>query len=239
MDSKRAFLKAAQKHGIQIGLHLETFLSPNEYLQELQKFGIQIIVAFVPQSEAVDMFCSAYLNGFKWPDYAWIFTEISKPEPFNVYCQVDAINNAIFLRLTHVKLNPQEVLPSGLNYSAYYGAYLEELKKSSTELNASLQSNPYANVFYDSIWAFALTVNKSLSVLNVRNLSLTNINKDTRNEITDVFEEQLSQLLFQGTTGWLNFSHSAAAVQTSVELLQFQNGQSVQIGSFIESALLE
>ena len=54
IESKRAFLKDAQEQGIQIGLHLETFLSPTEYLQELQKFGIQIIVAFVPHSEAVD-----------------------------------------------------------------------------------------------------------------------------------------------------------------------------------------
>ena len=235
VDLKRAFLKAAQKHGIQIGIHLETFLSPNEHLQELQKFDIQIIVAFVPQSEAVDILCSAYLNGFKWPDYAWIFTEISKPEPLNVYCEVDAINNAIFLRLIHAKLNLQDVLPSRLNYSAYYDAYFEELGKSSAELNISLQSNPYANVLYDSIWAFALTINKSESVLNERNLSFANINKDSRNEITDVFEDQLSQLSFRGTTGWLNFSHSAAAVQTSVELVQVQNGQSVHIGFYNRS----
>ena len=45
----------------------------------------------------------------------------------------------------------------------------------------------------------------------------------------DVLEEQLSQLSFQGATGWLNFSHSAAAAQTSIEILQIQNGQLVQI----------
>ena len=37
---------------------------------------------------------------FKWPDYAWIFTDIGKPETFNSYCQANAINNAIFLQLT-------------------------------------------------------------------------------------------------------------------------------------------
>ena len=224
VDSKHAFFKAAQEHGIQIATQIETFHSP---LQELQTLGVKIIVAFVSQSEAVDILCSAYSQGFKWPDYVWIFTEISKPETFKDHCQVDAINNAIFLHLTYAK---QEILPSGLNYSAYYDAYLEELEKSSAQLNISLERNSYANVLYDSIWAFALTINTSLCVLNERNLSLTNTNQDTRNEITDVLEEQLSQLSFRGTTGWLNFSHSAAAVQTSVELFQFQNGQSVQIG---------
>ena len=230
------FIKNANENGIQIATHLETFHSPNEYLLQLQRYGIKIVVAFVPQSEAVDILCTAYRNGFQWPDYAWIFTDIRKPKIFNeYYCPVEAINNAIFLHLTHTQINPKLLLPSGLNYSAYYKTYIEELEKSSVELNVSLQSNPYANVLYDSIWAVTLTINKSLSILKERNLSLTNIHQDTVIEIMDVLEEQLSQLSFQGATGWLNFSHSAAAAQTSVEILQLQNGQPMQIGLFFDS----
>ena len=235
VDSTRAFLRNAKGQGIQIATHIETFLSPTEYLQELQRYGIKIIVAFIPQSEAVDILCAAYFNGFKWPDYAWVFADISKPNIFNDYCQAEAINNVIFLDLARAKFNPQDVLPSGLNYSAYHEVYLEKLEKSSVELNISLQSNPYASVLYDSIWAVALTINRSLSVLNERNLSLTNIHQDTGFEIMDVLEEQLSQLSFQGATGWLNFSHSAAAAQTSIDILQVQNGQPVQIGSYYHS----
>ena len=51
----------------------------------------------------------------------------------------------------------------------------------------------------------------------------------------DVLNDQLSQLQFRGTTGWLNFSHNAAAVQTSVETVQVQNGQSIQIGLYNHS----
>ena len=70
---------------------------------------------------------------------------------------------------------------------------------------------------------------RSLPVLNERSLSLANINRDTRNDIMDVLEEQLSQLSFQGATGRLNFSLSAKAIHTSVEILQIQNGQQVHI----------
>ena len=48
----------------------------------------------------------------------------------------------------------------------------------------------------------------------------------------DVLEEQLSQLSFQGSTGFLNFSHSTAAMQALVNISQFQNGQPVHIGSY-------
>ena len=83
IDSKSAFFRSAKERGIQIETHLETFHSPNEYLLQLQRYGIKIVVAFVPQSEAVDILCSAYLNGFQWPDYAWIFADISRPEMFS------------------------------------------------------------------------------------------------------------------------------------------------------------
>ena len=235
IDSKLTFLRAARNRNIQIATSLETFNSPEEYLQELRIFGIKVSVAFVPQSEAVDILCAAYLNKFKWPDYVWIFADISKPETLDCCCQTDAINNAIFLHLAQTKMNPVTLLSSGLNYSAYFNAYLEELEKSSAELNVSLPSNPYANVLYDSIWAIALAINRSLPKLYERNLFLANINRDTGNDIMDVLNEQLSQLSFQGATGWLNFSYSASAVQTSVEILQIQNGKPVQLGLYYHS----
>ena len=115
VDSTCAFLK---EQGIQITTHLETFLSPTEYLQELQRFGIKIIVAlnFVPQSGAVDILLAAYLMDSKWPDYAWIFTTISKPISLNDYCQVETINNVIFLHLlASAKFNPQDMMFYHLN----------------------------------------------------------------------------------------------------------------------------
>ena len=115
---------------------------------KLKRFGIKIIAVFVPQSRAVDLLCTAYINGFKWTDYSWIFTDIGKPEMFNSYCQADTINNAIFLQLTQCTMNTKSC---GFNHSSYYETYHKQLEKSSVEVNISIQSNPYANVLYDSI----------------------------------------------------------------------------------------
>ena len=144
------------------------------------------------------------------------------------------MNNVIFLHPQLKTPHEHKVLPSGLNYSAFHTAYLQLLRESATELNVSLQSNPYANVLYDSIWAFALTLNGSVNTLMVRNLSLASIS-NTKREIMNVFEEQLSKLSFQGSTGLLNFSLGAAALQISIELFQFQSGQPVKIGSYDSS----
>ena len=231
LDSQRTFYKAAKEQGIEIVSLLATFNSPIEFLHELQRSGIRITVAFVPKYEAVDILCTAYRNGFKWPDYAWIFTDVSQPETLKDYCPDDAINNAIFLHLISTKANQEGHPLSGQNQSAYHDANLEQLEKFSIELNTSFQGNVYANVLYDSIWAIGLTINRSVSVLNERNLSLGNVcNQSIRNETMLVLHEQLSQLSFQGTTGWLNFSHSVALLQTVVEILHLQRGKSTRIG---------
>ena len=225
MNAKRAFFKDAKGHGIKVELNVE--LSPMSYrsstkqlLQDLLNFGIKIIIAFVSPSEAVDIICYAYLDGFKWPDYAWIIMEVYDSKSF-LYSKFCSQTSAIVSLSNVIFLSPQQKKPH--EYSA--------LKESAKELKAALQSNPYANVLYDSVWAIALTLNGSLSKLKARNISVANISCAKR-EFMDVLEEQLSELSFVGATGLLNFSHSAAALQISVDLLQFQDGQPIKIGSY-------
>ena len=237
VDQRQSFLELAEEFSIDVSLTMEisdiSYRSesvPKDFLRELQNFGVKIIIAFLSPSEAVDILCSAYLNGFTWPNYAWIFTEVITSEllKHSKFCientSLVAIDNAIFFSHQARTPNDYDILPSGLNYGVYYDAYLQKLYQLSEQLAYNLESNPYANVVYDSVWALALTLNKSLSILNERNLSLANISQ-ARGEIFDVMEERLSELSFHGATGFLNFSHDRAAVQSTVNILQYQKNQ--------------
>ena len=242
---KDDFLEIASKQDVNVTLEVEISNLSYQYLksavfdQLLQK-GVNIVVAFVSPFEAVGILCSAYIDGFKWPDYAWIFIGSGSSQSlvkancthYSLNTSVTiALNNSIFLHPLLGTPYDYDILPSQLNYSTYYNAYIEELEEAVAELNTTLQSNPYANVLYDSVWALVLTLNRSLSKLNERNLSLANISQ-ARGEIFDVLEEQLSELSFHGATGFLNFSREKAALNTSVKLIQFQNGQQVQLGVY-------
>ena len=70
-----SFLKIADEYGIKVELEIETsqtgYRSPKQYIRELLKSGIKIVVAFVSPSEAIEILCTTCCNGFKWPDYAW------------------------------------------------------------------------------------------------------------------------------------------------------------------------
>ena len=73
MDTKHSFLKLVDDYGIKVELEIETtqtsYRSPKQYLQELLRFGINIIVAFVSHSEAIEILCTAYRDGFKCLDF--------------------------------------------------------------------------------------------------------------------------------------------------------------------------
>ena len=236
-EQQQSFFELAEEFSINVSEISYRSELPKESLRGLQNVGVRIIITFLSPSEVVDLLCSAYLNGFSWPNYAWIFTEVIPSEILtqSKFCTKNtslfAINNIIFLSQQIKTSNEYEILPSGLNYSVYYDAYLQRLNQSSKKFSHNLQSNPYANVLYDSVWALALTLNRSLSILNERNLPLANISQ-ARGEIFDVMDEQLSELSFHGATGFLNFSHDRAAVQSTVSILHYQNNQQMVIGSY-------
>ena len=234
------FVKEAEMYSIEVALILQS--GCDSTLKQLQTFGIKIIVLFLSPTETVDILCCAYLHGFNWPHYAWILMEtnslnelsnISKMCSENCNTSViNAMNKTVLIRQNIFAPKKNYILPSGMNYSNYYNTYLDELEEAATELNATLQSNLYANVLYDSIWAFALSLNRSLNILKERNLSLINISH-AKSEILDILEEQLSELSFHGATGFLNFSRSnVAALQTTTELFQFHYSHYVTIGSY-------
>ena len=240
---KHEFLKVAKSYAIEVALDLYIFSSSSQNtIQELQRVGIKIVVLFLSPTEAVDILCSAYLNSLNWPHHAWILTDqmndITELSKVTKLCPVDsrtpifvAMNNTIFIRQKLSSESESKILPSGLNYSSYYKTYLQELEKAATEHNVTLHSNLYANVLHDSIWAFAISLNRSLSILKRKNLSLANVSY-AKSEILEILGEQLSELSFHGATGLLNFSLKNSALQNIVELFQVQNSVQALIGTY-------
>ena len=240
--SKENFVRLATEYGINVPLSVEvshvTSLIAEQFLQELLRTGIKIVVAYVSPSEAVEIICNAQYHGFEWPDYAWIImrNSIGKITTNSDLCSHSnftvtyAMRNTLFL---YPQLDTPDLhtLLSGLNYSTYHDAYYKQLEQTSLELNRFLQSNPYANVLYDSIWALAIALNRSLSILEESNVSLADITTKRR-EILEIVECQVTGVIFQGTTSFLNFSQKTASRVNSVTLLQFQSGQFETVGVY-------
>ena len=193
------FLMLAKEYEIDVALSIRASQFTKEmsqnFVQEMLAFGTKVVVAFVSPEEVVELVCSAHHYGLKWPNYAWIFLEIGTKEVVTVskVCPhfnltvIRAINNVLFLHSQFETSNSSQTLSSGKNFLAYYDAYLKELKQTSTMLNVTLRSNPYAHVLYDGTWAFALVVS---AILKNQNISQTSVNYKRRN-IVNAMEQKL------------------------------------------------
>lgn len=219
-----AFHHMAQVNNITIEFQIKELWSANtNTLARLRKSSAQFIVVFLPPSEAVDIICNAHQEGFKWPYYIWVYVDINSNELVTSSKQCSehslsaAMENTVFLHLMSWPNYESYILTGSRNsYSLYYTAYLQQLNASS-----SFQFNPYASILYDSIWAIALALNKSMA--------------NTIDVDTDCIENQLTKFTFQGATGFLNFSQKPAAVQISVAIYQVQQGETILIGSYTPS----
>ena len=155
---KEVFTSVAQEHTITIVTHEDSnpVKSVNKILKNLKNSSAKILVAFVPPSEAVEIICEAHLQGFKWPYYVWVFVEASSDEMIkstdkcSETTMILTLEN-IFLDLHLKQHEPQDILNSGVMYSTFVETYLHKLKEASN--TECLQSNPYANIFYDVTWS--------------------------------------------------------------------------------------
>ena len=107
--------------------------------------------------EARELLCESYRRGIRWPEFVWLFHDISLDDLVN---GTETCNNetmlmaveGVFLLQYKFDPNPNATLVSGQVYSEY----LSELQ----DRIAGVQENQHANAMYGSIWAFTYTGTK-------------------------------------------------------------------------------
>ena len=121
---------------------------------------------------------------------------------------------------------------SGKTYQEYRLEYLQELSAYSERIGYPLDSfdNIYVNSLYDEVWSFVLALNSSLHVLDARNLSLENFRFNS-GQISDVLEEALQKLEFQGASGRISFKNNRQPI-TSFSMHQIVSGRAVLVATF-------
>ena len=182
-------------------------------LEYLRESGVKIILAFLPPVQASFLVTAAFNKGMKWPDYAWILPDHSVEEISNS----NATEGLLLLQPQLEAGDDNFNIISNITYSEYYNEYVALLA-----CGPSLQSNPYANVFYDSVWAFALALNKTIDTINLHD----------QNIVTERISEEISQLSFAGTLGNVEFNGSHSRTNPSVDILLIRNREAQHVGCY-------
>ena len=177
-------------------------------LRYLHDSGARIILAFLPTVQASHLVYAAYNNGMKWPDYAWILPGQNVED---VTINSTVTEGLLFLQ-PQLKAGDDFQIITNITYSEYY----DEL------LATSLQSNPYANVFYDSVWALALAFSETINATHAPD----------QNMVIETISEEFSRLSFPGTLGSIEFRGSSSRTNATIDIFHIRNREAQCVGHY-------
>ena len=200
--------------------------------------GVTVLAAMLNEAQTSKLLEMALREHLTYPDYTWIHIEtimayLIDENLINHAALFSATQGHILLHtLTRLQNNSLKLV-SGDTYEEVVAKYHTDLEVLRQIYNTSdLSSNfIFGSYIYDEVWALALALNDSFPVLNKRNLSIGNYSIGQL-EITDVIEEHLENVSFQGAGGWVEFNDNRA-VTTPVEVfLVLENGTDERVGIF-------
>ena len=196
---------------------------PTSPVQSLLPERARIIYASVTASEARELLCESYQNNIRWPQFVWLFHDLSledlKDSTGN--CSNETMLEAVegvFLLQYRIQTNLNTTLVSGQTYQDY----LMELR----HRMRGAQMNQFADALHDSIWAFALALNNLTSeeLRSYRPAEVDNSNT------TALVEQYLEVIHFSGALGDISFSERE--VVNDVDIFHIRNGGSVYTGNY-------
>ena len=203
-----------------------------------EQFGTVLFVALNDQMEA-QLLCKLQEERLIFPSYIWVHVgkRLARTIETNTVCSTTDLLAAamghIQLEIRAIPLIESVLLVSNETYHDYrikYNESLQEVRKEYTTKNVTYE-NIYANLLYDQVWALSLALNNSLPVLESKNLSIDNYVIGQR-EITDVIENHLAKVDFQGASGRIKFTDNHG-VQPTVDIYRINGSREVLVGSYV------
>ena len=178
--------------------------------KEIRMSEKTIVFVSATLKQTADLMCAVYDDGLVWPQYMWIIQHYKLRDILSYQtgsCSKEnlkqALNHSLFLKFQNEQADTLKKLVTESTYETYTQRYMQILNESSDVLNY----NEYANVMHDSVWSFALALNRSLDRILQFNMTIMDfVNKFGREELTNSIEKKLPSLSFNGVSGHVQFN---------------------------------
>ena len=229
--TKDEFVDRIKDENLQLSLTEELSASSiPQIFEDLQIDGLRIAYGSMRIDEAALVLCEAYKRNLLWPNYVWIFHDHTVEDLIvNSNCGDENIKVAlegVFLFRLRLVADSDTQLVSGRTY-------VEEFSD-----NSELPANIYSRAVYDSIWTFALALNRTQGVLDRNALQMYSWGDKN---VSMVIEREMRNVRFSGATGDISFSNTTREANTKVDIYQVRRGKAVHIGVYsptIDSVVL-
>jgi gamma-aminobutyric acid type B receptor len=190
----------------------------------------------VTVDESSFLLCEAFKRDYLWPGRVYILQErsvndILKTETSCTREQMIQAMEGVFLLQYRIYVEKDVELYSGWTYEEFQQRYTDKLWEEAVNRTDKVEENIYANSLYDQVWAFALALNSSLLDISARNLSFNEYGIGNTKSITDIIEDELSKVDFQGVTGRIMFDRNRS-IPSFVDIMQVKNGKEILVGIY-------
>ena len=215
----------------------------NQIVKHIKDQAATVLFAALSDFQSAALLCRLEKEGLIYPAYTWIQVgrRLNRTlDHVSASCTEDDINKAkqghIHLEIQSAPSNESVVLVSGDTYSEYKNKYNDDLQQVENIYNTNITADHiYSNYMYDEVWAFVLAMNKTLPILQSRNLSIDNYTTG-QNVITALIEKQMAKVKFQGASGLIEFNDKRG-VYASVEIFSVYNSSEKLIGKCASNQL--
>ena len=219
--TKDEFVRRIEEN-LQLSLTEELSASSiSQTFEDLRIDRLRIAYGSMRINEAALVLCEAHKRNLLWPNYVWIFHDHTIADLIaNSNCGEVNITQA----LEGVFLFRFRLLPDSDTQLVSGQTSTEEFPDGS-----ELAGNKYSRAVYDSIWTFALALNRTQNVLNSSALQTYSWNNS---EVTTVIEREMQNVTFSGASGAISFSSTTREANTTVNIYQVKGGEAVHIGVY-------
>ena len=218
-----------------------------EAVKFIKENRITVIALLVNPELAALILCTAYDEGLVYPHYIFLILslthEIIIRGDHGPNCTREKLTAALHGHIaTYAQNGPDNssiiLDTTGEEYSHFEAKYSQEVDRVKRDYFKSHGVQPQlldiifpATVLYDQLWSLALAINRSLPELERINMSLTHYTTHQQ-QVTDIIENHLSNLSFQGASGHVQFD-SKRGVSTPVHFfVSSESGQVRRVGVY-------
>lgn len=231
--------RISQIDGFGLTLYAEIVSGVDVFVRNVERSAVRIIYASVRDSEARDLLCTAYHSRVKWPDYLWIFHDLSLGDLlYNTSdCSVEDMQTAVegVVLLQHDVNSEYDRFIDLANYT--YGEYLALYNQSLENVSfPTCNQEPdilSANALHDSVIAFAYALNNSLPGAPLDCIGMHDC------IATETIESHLKAVNFSGAGGDISFdptTHELIAA-SAVNIYQILGGEPSFLARFNETIM--
>ena len=212
--TKDEFVRRIEEENLQLSLTEELSASSiSQTFEDLRIDRLKIAYGSMRIDEAALVLCEAHKRNLLWPNYVWIFHDHTIADLIaNSNCGEVNITRA----LEGVFLFRFRLLPDSDTQLVSGQTSTEEFPDGS-----ELAGNKYSRAVYDSIWTFALALNRTQNVLNSSAL-----------QTYSVIEREMQNVRFSGASGAISFNNTTREANTTVNIYQVRGGEAVYIGFY-------